>query len=352
MGMEHIENRHGNRPDTLWFTRCPVPTASAIAIRLGWLNDEFAADDIAVRSLRHAKELSVRESHFTHTLANSFRQGGNAPALFARSEGADTALLGLNLVDQYQGLLVHPKSNITSVQQLRGKRLALPTRTKDKIDFWRATHLQVYESILRQAGMTFDDVVLVTVEVPHSYLDVFAEVADNEVDVPRLSRQHLAECVALLRDEVDAMIGYSAWGVELREQFGLRQLAKATQSDRWEDHVNNGYPETLTVSAPLLREHPDLVDRYVSTLQRAVVWASERADETCRILAQEIGVAQYWLREGTTLSIAFSLGERELAALENRKRFLLQNGFIRSDFDLQTWIDDGPLTRARGRGPR
>jgi len=86
--------------------------------------------------------------------------------------------------------------------------------------------------------------------------------------------------------------------------------------------------------------------------QRAVVWASERADEACRILAQEIGVAQYWLREGTTLSIAFSLDDRELAALENRKRFLLQNGFIRSDFDLQTWIDDGPLTRTRSLGPR
>jgi len=36
----------------------------------------------------------TRESHFTHTLANSFRQGGNAPAIYARSEGRDTVLIG------------------------------------------------------------------------------------------------------------------------------------------------------------------------------------------------------------------------------------------------------------------
>ena len=30
--------------DTLWFTRCPVPTATGLAYKLGWLTEEFAAD--------------------------------------------------------------------------------------------------------------------------------------------------------------------------------------------------------------------------------------------------------------------------------------------------------------------
>jgi len=35
--------------DTLWYTRCPAPTAATIAIRNGWLEEEFARDGIAVR---------------------------------------------------------------------------------------------------------------------------------------------------------------------------------------------------------------------------------------------------------------------------------------------------------------
>ena len=51
------------RPDTqtdldqIWFTRCPVPTASGIAYKLGWLSDEFAADGLPVSTLQEARQL-------------------------------------------------------------------------------------------------------------------------------------------------------------------------------------------------------------------------------------------------------------------------------------------------------
>ena len=31
-----------NKPDEIWFTRCPVPTATGIAYKLGWLGEAFA----------------------------------------------------------------------------------------------------------------------------------------------------------------------------------------------------------------------------------------------------------------------------------------------------------------------
>lgn len=41
-------------PSTLWFTRCPVPTATGIAADRHWLSEEFAPDGIEVRSLQDA----------------------------------------------------------------------------------------------------------------------------------------------------------------------------------------------------------------------------------------------------------------------------------------------------------
>lgn len=38
--------------DTVWFTRCPVPTATGLAYKLGWLEEEFARDGIALKTLQ------------------------------------------------------------------------------------------------------------------------------------------------------------------------------------------------------------------------------------------------------------------------------------------------------------
>ena len=36
--------------DTIWFTRCPVPTATGLAYKLGWLDEEFKPAALACRS--------------------------------------------------------------------------------------------------------------------------------------------------------------------------------------------------------------------------------------------------------------------------------------------------------------
>lgn len=74
--------RAGSPPiDTLWYTRCPVPIATSVAVGPGWLDEEFAPDGIRVISLRAATAPDVRESHFDHRQANSFRKGGNIPPI-------------------------------------------------------------------------------------------------------------------------------------------------------------------------------------------------------------------------------------------------------------------------------
>ncbi len=348
-GMNQLETN--NQLETLWFTRCPVPTASGIALQNGWLEGEFAPDGIAVTCLRNSADRAIRESHFTHSLGNSFRQGGNAPAIYARSEGADTVLIGLHWMPQYQALLTLPGSGIETLADLKGKRLAVPVRVNDRIDFWRAISLQGYTNALRLAGLSLADVQLTEVRIEASYVDrTPPSAAAKAIDTPRLIRQHTPEMFALIRGEVDVMFGYSVWGLELRELLGAREIVNLNAQADPAASINNGQPKTLTVSGALLRERPDLVDRYVLQLVKGARWARQNAAQARHMIAAETGTAEYWLDEGTAPDLAdkleMSLSEPLFEALEVRKNFLLEHGFIRNDFSIRDWVDSGPLQRA------
>ena len=105
--------------DTVWFTRCPVPTATGLAYQLGWLDEEFARDGIALKTLQEVGGELARH-HYDHGLSTLVREGGNLLALPARAQGAPTRLIGLTWIDEWQAILVRPGSGITAPAQLQG----------------------------------------------------------------------------------------------------------------------------------------------------------------------------------------------------------------------------------------
>ena len=65
----------------LWFTRCPVPTATGIAYKLGWPTDAFAEDGITLRTLQGSGSELDRHHYDLPTL---IREGGNMLSIGAR----------------------------------------------------------------------------------------------------------------------------------------------------------------------------------------------------------------------------------------------------------------------------
>ena len=96
----------------------------------------------------------MRESHFDHTQADSFRQGGNIPPIWTRSRGSDVRLIGLSWAEQYQAIVAAPGSGIGGPEGLKGQRLGIAQRVNDQIDFWHATSLRGFDSTLRHAGLS------------------------------------------------------------------------------------------------------------------------------------------------------------------------------------------------------
>jgi ABC-type nitrate/sulfonate/bicarbonate transport system substrate-binding protein len=331
--------------DTLWYTRCPVPTATGVALETGLLTAEFAPDGVAVRSLRAAPDPAVRESHFTHTLAASFREGGNVPALHARSSGQATRLIALTWVEEFQSLLTPPDSGIITPEHLRGRRVLVPGHGGDRVDFDRAMALRGLDATLALAGLTREDVVLV---------DVPTDVGDLVERDGAYRHDHYGRELAALRAGLgDAFYAKGAPAVDTLRAHWLRTVADLTRSGDVTARINNGTPRTVTVSEHLLEARPDLVTRYLAALIRAGRWAGDHATRTREILAAETGasVASTAVAYGEDVHtrLRFGLSAETVAALTFQKDFLLREGFLEADVDIASWVAAEPLAEAQSR---
>ncbi len=342
--------------DTIWYTRCPVPTAFSLAIHLGLLEREFAPDGIRIASLQQA-DRSKLQSHFDHSLDDSFRYGGNIPPIWARSEGADTRLIGLSWIDAPHVILTLPESGIRNVRDLKGRRLSVPRRVNDQIDFWRAGAIRTYEVALASEGLTLDDVELVDVPIEAAYIDpANTSALTGSIFSQARRRSPLSgDLAALVRGDVDAIFSESSFSVHLQSFLGAHVVYDAhTHPDPLVRH-NNAIPQAFTVSGSLLRDRPDLVARVLAQTIAAAEWATTHRDEVVHITALEANVSEeiadstYPLLEQ---QLATGFSEQALEALRRRKQFLLSHGFIRKDFDLESWIDRTPLETALSQGGR
>lgn len=328
--------------DTLWYTRCPVPTASSIAIERCLFDAEFAPDGIRTASLRASSDLAVRESHFDHAQRRSFREGGNIPPIWSRSRGADTRLIGATWVEQYHAILALPESGIRSGADLRGRRLGISAHLHDQIDFWRARALRGMLAGLAISGLSAADVEIVYLPEEETFL---GDDAPSETGTLWTAKQQQRiqrrELFALIRGEVDAICVTAARGVQMEALLGaVRVVDLAAHPDR-ATRISNSVPLILTVSGELLRERPDLVRRYLGCVREAARWARTNPRETRRIVAAELGDAEEWVDisygDALATSLEPNLSDDLIVAVESQKDFLLEHGFIDTDFDVRAW---------------
>src|SRR5690606_34541263 len=124
--MTSKDNSAQHSVDTLWFSRCSIPTPLGIGAHLGFYQDEFSAEGIKIKSLQESDDPVEKASHYEHSLPHSFRLGGAVPPIWTRAKGRDTRVIGISWIDEYQVILSLPGSGINSPKDLRGRKLGLP----------------------------------------------------------------------------------------------------------------------------------------------------------------------------------------------------------------------------------
>ncbi len=337
--------------DKIWFTRCPVPTATGLAHKLGWLEQEFKPDGIAISTLQDVGGELARH-HYDHELPTLVREGGNLFAIPAKAQGAPTRLVGLTWIEEGQSILTRPGSDIRSPADLKGKRLALPAfrpadiaENKRGRSIARGMSLQGYKGALASAGLTLDDVRLV---------EVGGELLNGAASAPRENQGRLWQGLEpLLKGEVDAIYVKGAAAAEAARKHGA---VVGIDLDKLSDRrfrVNNGTPRPITVHEHFLENHFDLLVRFLYQTLRAAEWAKTNLSGVYEILQGETragseGVKEAY-RDGFHLSLAPDLSRERVELFRRQKDFQLIHGFLDRDFDYDAWIDFRPLEAAHKR---
>lgn len=314
----------------LYYTRCPVPTATGLAVGLDALGPALRSrHDLSLLALQDVADPGLRRHHFEHGLVHLVREGGNIPALWARGAGVPTRLLGLTWLDEYQAVVTRPGSPLRSAADLAGTRLAIPAPADTVVDVSRASSLRGLERVLATAGLGLDAARLVeTAAKPLSgpTSDGRGEQFDPEVEL-------------LERGAVDAIWLKGAGGLAAVRAHGLREVVRI---DRHPDplvRVNNGTPRTLTVRQELIDERPDVVGSLLDVLAGAQATVGDRLwSVLARETHQPPEIAAQAYEQVAPDSLVPSLAPARLDALQHQADFLHGHGFIPARVDVAEWI--------------
>ncbi|MFJ7855960.1 ABC transporter substrate-binding protein [Peribacillus frigoritolerans] len=315
-------------------TRCPVPTATSLALDLGILNKELQKSNYQATELTNIENADLHRAHFNHVLPFLVREGGNIPALWARSAGEKTKLIGLSWVDEYQAVITLSGSALDHPLALRGRKIGIPRHRYLEIDFRAAQALRGVSNALSLARLTFDDVTLVDLE------------ATNVERKDSWNR----EIEALQNGEVDAVFVKGATGLQVVRELGLQEIVELGFHPDPLVRVNNGIPRTLTIDAALAKEK-EILHHLLDSLTQAAEWAESKPEDFIRVITLETGADSQYVKEAYRIrKLGPTLEKEFLHALASQAEFLYKQGILPKPVDIFDWADFLPLNNLLTKG--
>lgn len=301
--------------------RGPIPTATGIAHQLGWLEREAALDGTPLA-------VAVGDG------VDHLWEGASTRALWERSEGRATRLVGLTWIETFQAVVALPDARIVGPEQLAGRRLGLPLDAATELDEQRAAASRGLHAALALAGIFPGEV---------AHVDVDTSIG--------LGEPYAAELEALTSGDVDAIFLAGAAGAASAARVGALSVVDVGRHLDPAVRTSATTPAAIVADAELLEREPNLVVRLLAVLLRAGAWAQLNTPRATELLARETGtsVRDVHAAHGRNWpdQLHVDLSWRKLDALRAQHDFLVTHGFLARPVDLGAWVDPRPLGVAR-----
>jgi sulfonate transport system substrate-binding protein len=286
-----------DRVDTIKLDWAYYNPLSLVLKEKGWLDDEFKKDAIRIewtQSLGSNKALELLRSK-----SIDFGSTAGAAALLGRANGNPIKAIYIYSNPEWTALVTRPDSGIQTVQDLKGRKVAVTRGTDPHIFLLRA---------LNSAGLTEKDIELVPLQHP-----------DGKT--------------ALEKGSVDAWAGLDPYTAELEvEKRGVVFF----RNKSW-----NSYG-VLEVRESFAKDHPELVKRVLAVYEKARLWALANQAEARQILAREANLtdavaAKVWERTDFASS---SIGPDQRETIRASGDILKQSQVIDPGTDIDHVVAD------------
>jgi ABC-type nitrate/sulfonate/bicarbonate transport system substrate-binding protein len=331
----------------VWFTNCPMVSANNVDQELGWCREEYKKLGVEYAYFRSSPENNWYP-HYVHNLDNLIRFGGLYPPIHVHADIRRTRLLGATQVHEGGAMLVRARDDIFRMEDLRGKKIGL-TKSLNTIknDWWRIQEHAGIELMLRMNGMTTDDVEIVEFPYPDDWYDK-PEMLQVEMNNPSelwLRRDHKHDLAfrpletGLEQGAVDAIYTQSRVFQHLQEDTGkFKAIEDLARYPDWTLQMAN-CPAVITCTDVMANEHPELVVAYMKAMIKVGRWANEHKNAAAAILNRQ---TFYRDVEDTYQGIKHvdmvpNLSPKNLVSIDIGKDFMLRNGYIHTDFDVNEW---------------
>jgi ABC-type nitrate/sulfonate/bicarbonate transport system substrate-binding protein len=330
----------------VWYTNCPVMSASNVEEALGWTRAEFKKIGV-----KYAYFRSVRENdwypHYIHNLDNLIRVGGLFPPVHVHADIRRTRLLGATHVYEGGCMMVRARDDIYRMTDLKGKKVGLSKSLNTiKMDWWRFQEEQGIELMLRLNGMTRKDVEIVEFPYPDDWYDKPEMLAPMENPSETwLKRDHKHDLAfrpletALVNGVVDAIFTQSKVTQHLMEATGkLKAIEDLSRYPDWTLQVTN-VPAVITCTDVMAEKHPELVVTFLKGMIKVGRWANEHKHAAAAILDKQTFYldVEHTYQGIKDVDMVPNLSLLNLASLEIPKDFMLSHGYIKHDFDVNDW---------------
>jgi sulfonate transport system substrate-binding protein len=294
----------GNRPFT------GGSTSSIMHLR-GMLEEEFKADGIKVTWTFLRGAGPATNELYANGLTD-FSLLGDLPSLIGKSSGLRTRMLAASGIRSNLYLVVPSDSKITSIKEIRGKRIALFKGTNNQL---------AANKVLEANGLT-------------------------EKDVRFINMDTATYRAALLTGDIDGAFGSSDL-IGMRDQGAVNIIYRTAGDPRYLRHAS------FVGSEDFITKYPQATQRVVKTLVKAAKWMADNENNRAQVF-------QLWTKSGTrfqdyredwegqSLKVFSSplLDPYLISQYKNQVKQAKKFGLIRKDVDIDTWIEPRFLKQA------